>query len=655
MKKRLLSFLICIGCIQGLGQSKSSVQVAAQCDSILRLLLSEKDAIKKADLNLAFYSASIDGFPLQLISLSQKLLDASKKNNDRFLESAGLSAAAQGYRLTGNYVKALEYHSNAVALAEATGNKVLTGFAINQLGHIYKDRYQNEKALSVYKESQQYFKAAGREDIWYPEMNQGVVFYNMGNYDSALYYTTKVINNIGKVQNNSNLAVIYSTLGGLYSQKGNIDSVKKYFNLALDHANKVKSARYLSTTYWAIAEHFKQNKQFDSSASYFKKAVDIVAGSEMNNLVLNPAKELTSYYQNINADSAVKYWKVYSAANDSVNSIRINQQIQMLTFEDEQRKKDIEHAKTAYQNKLRTGILIGGLSAILLIALLLYRNNLQKQTTNKALQKTLADLKSTQAQLIQSEKMASLGELTAGIAHEIQNPLNFVNNFSEINKELLQELNEAIINADTEEAKSLITDLINNEQKINQHGKRADSIVKGMLQHSRKSTGQKVPVDINAVCDECLRLSYHGMRAKDKSFNATFETHFYEALPKINILQQEIGRVIINLCSNAFYEVNKKRKTAGNNYQPMVSITTSLWGNQGIEIKIHDNGLGIPQSIIDKIFQPFFTTKPTGEGTGLGLSMSYDIITKSHNGKLQVTSQENTGTSFTINLPFQNA
>ncbi|MFT3980954.1 MAG: ATP-binding protein [Ferruginibacter sp.] len=268
------------------------------------------------------------------------------------------------------------------------------------------------------------------------------------------------------------------------------------------------------------------------------------------------------------------------------------------------------------------------------------------------LQQTLNELKATQAQLIQSEKMASLGELTAGIAHEIQNPLNFVNNFSEINKELLIELKQEIEKGNTEEVNAIANDLIDNEEKISHHGKRADSIVKGMLQHSRTSTGQKELTDINTLCDECLRLSYHGLRAKDKTFNAGFETDLSTEITKINVLPQEIGRVILNLCNNAFYAVNNKKKTAGSEYKPMVKITTAPWNGKGIQVQVKDNGSGIPPHIIEKIFQPFFTTKPTGEGTGLGLSMSYDIVTNGHNGSLTVESKEQEGTSFIINLPY---
>jgi signal transduction histidine kinase len=263
---------------------------------------------------------------------------------------------------------------------------------------------------------------------------------------------------------------------------------------------------------------------------------------------------------------------------------------------------------------------------------------------------TLQELKSTQAQLIQSEKMASLGELTAGIAHEIQNPLNFVNNFSEINKELLTEMKNEIGKGNFDEVKILANDLIDNQEKINHHGKRADAIVKGMLQHSRSSSGIKELTDINALADEYLRLAYHGLRAKDKNFNATTQTDFDESIGGINIIPQDIGRVILNLITNAFYATTEKKKHLGEAYEPIVSVSTRKIANN-IEIKVKDNGNGIPQKVLDKIFQPFFTTKPTGQGTGLGLSLSYDIV-KAHRGELKVETKEGVGSAFTIELPF---
>jgi signal transduction histidine kinase len=289
---------------------------------------------------------------------------------------------------------------------------------------------------------------------------------------------------------------------------------------------------------------------------------------------------------------------------------------------------------------------------------LLHHQNIEIDKQKNNVEKALSELKSTQSQLIQSEKMASLGELTAGIAHEIQNPLNFVNNFSEVNKELLVEMKDEIKKGNMDEVNALADDVIANEEKINHHGKRADAIVKGMLQHSRSSSGIKEPTDINKLADEYLRLAYHGLRAKDKSFNATMKTDFDESIGNINIIPQDIGRVVLNLINNAFYAVDEKKKQNPNGYEPTVSVSTKKTnarpddpvGRGKVEIKVSDNGNGIPQKVLDKIFQPFFTTKPTGQGTGLGLSLSYDIV-KAHGGELKVETKEGEFAEFIIQLP----
>ena len=279
-------------------------------------------------------------------------------------------------------------------------------------------------------------------------------------------------------------------------------------------------------------------------------------------------------------------------------------------------------------------------------------NELQKKVDEKTaeLQTSIANLKSTQSQLIQSEKMASLGELTAGIAHEIQNPLNFVNNFSEVNAELIDEMKSELATGNQQQAAIIADDVKQNLEKILHHGKRADAIVKGMLQHSRSSSGVKELTDINALCDEYLRLAYHGIRAKDKSFNATMKTDFDPTILKIKIIPQDIGRVVLNLLTNAFYAVGEKKKPASKDYEPTVTVSSKKIGTK-VEIRVTDNGNGIPQKVLDKIFQPFFTTKPTGQGTGLGLSLSYDIVTKGHGGELKVETMEGQGSEFIIVLP----
>ncbi|RYY67820.1 MAG: two-component sensor histidine kinase [Chitinophagaceae bacterium] len=359
-------------------------------------------------------------------------------------------------------------------------------------------------------------------------------------------------------------------------------------------------------------------------------------------------------------DSAYFYLRKQNAVRDSLTAVKDDNlvQYQLTAIREQKKLQQLEKDEMERRNLTRMIALGIGLLVLLLIGLILYRNNRQKHKANIVLADTLANLKNTQAQLLHSEKMASLGELTAGIAHEIQNPLNFVTNFSELSNELIEEMNDALQEGDLTAARSIAADVQENLQKINHHGKRADGIVKGMLQHSKSSKGQKEPTDVNALCDEYLRLSYHGLRAKDKSFNATLKTDFDESIGKINLIPQDIGRVIMNLLTNAFYAVNEKAQHATRNtqpetfYEPTVSIRTKKL-NDKIEIRVSDNGNGIPAHILDKIFQPFFTTKPTGQGTGLGLSLSYDIISKGHGGELKAESQEGNGSTFIIQLPLK--
>ena len=300
------------------------------------------------------------------------------------------------------------------------------------------------------------------------------------------------------------------------------------------------------------------------------------------------------------------------------------------------------------QKEVRENKLIAARKAVL--ELLVQERTSELKEQNGKLQETLDELHAAQAQLVHSEKMASLGELTAGIAHEIQNPLNFINNFSELNAELALELAQAIDVGDLEEAKALALDIRTNQEKVVHHGKRADSIVKSMLQHSRGSGSQRELISLNALADECIRLSYHGMRAKEKSFNAKMVTRFDEGVGMVEVVPGDISRVILNICTNAFYAVIKRAREGEEDYQPTVWIETGRGANI-VWVSIRDNGLGIAPGVKEKIFQPFFTTKPTGEGTGLGLSMSFDIITKGHDGTIKVDSTEGEGATFTIELP----
>ncbi len=359
------------------------------------------------------------------------------------------------------------------------------------------------------------------------------------------------------------------------------------------------------------------------------------------------------YSKTGNTNKAAETYAIFLAKQDSL--LADQEKYRSISFEAEQQMnaKELSIVNLKSQNRIASisrNFLIGITALLILLAGGLYQRFRFKKKANTLLETTLADLRSTQSQLIQSEKMASLGELTAGIAHEIQNPLNFVNNFSEVNKELINELVDEVERGNIGAVKEIATDVLQNAERIHNHGKRADGIVKAMLQHSSSDSGQKESTDINALCDEYLRLSYHGLRAKkDNSFNAVFKTELDTTIGNINIVPQDLGRVLLNLMNNAFYACDQKRKTADKSYQPIVTVSTKR-NNNIIEISVADNGVGIPDAIKGKIFQPFFTTKPTGEGTGLGLSLSYDIV-KANRGTIAVSNIEPSGTIFTITLP----
>jgi signal transduction histidine kinase len=349
----------------------------------------------------------------------------------------------------------------------------------------------------------------------------------------------------------------------------------------------------------------------------------------------------------------------YTQLYDSLNTLESQNKLLELQarYEVDTKEKQVEMLKKSARlnSVLRNVFIIGFFLLIVIILLVLRQYKIKRRSEeqiklkNDTLSKTLNDLKATQAQLIQSEKLASLGELTSGLAHEIQNPLNFVNNFSEVSKELLIEMKEEIVSGSKVEAEAIANDVIENLEKIHHHGKRADAIVKGMLQHSRTSSGQKELVDINALCNEYLRLAYHGLKAKDQSFKASYHFDPDRILLNVNIVPQDIGRVLLNLLNNAFYAVNEKHQTNVAGYEPTVTVATKKVEDK-VEVSVKDNGNGISPKLLDKIFQPFFTTKPTGEGTGLGLSLSYDIV-KAHGGELKVETKAGEGSEFIIHLP----
>jgi signal transduction histidine kinase len=649
-------------------QESVSPVVRRVCDSLLHAIENEKDPDNRHDLILKIINSGADAYPIYTLEMAAELYKISQRIKDKVTEASAWSYYGQGYRLTGNFTKALECHYKGIDLAMKTGINSQIGHCYNQLGHIYKDREENEKAIGIYLIARKYTEQGKSitAKIW-PLMNLGAVYLNYNKLDSSIYYSKLAYVALKKYDsslgNGGYMPYILGTIGSAYSKMNQAREAEQNFYAALAIAQHptYTNTRQKQILFVRMADHFRRNHLIDSCLYYNKLAIALVDNTGLTYMNVAPAKMISEIYEDRNADSVVKYLKLYLKTNELINSTRVTQQLQMMTFESEQRKREIEQAQHNDRIRLQLYMLLIVLVLVSLFGFFMYRNSRQKQKANLLLQKqkveietTLDKLKATQAQLVQSEKMASLGELTAGIAHEIQNPLNFVNNFSEVSNELVDEMKEELATGNLQQATDIADDLKENLTKINHHGKRADAIVKGMLQHSRSGSGKKEPVDINALCDEYLRLAYHGYRAKDKSFNAQFETDFDPTLPKVNVMPQDIGRVVLNLINNAFYAVNEKAKNPPPAnlqaaYAPKVTISTKRTDNT-IEITVADNGNGIPPSAVNKIFQPFFTTKPTGQGTGLGLSLSYDIV-KAHGGALTVNTTNGEGTSFIIQIP----
>ncbi len=488
---------------------------------------------------------------------------------------------------------------------------------------------------------------------------------NQGRTDSVEYFLSIALNDAKNNSTKDFEAFPLQFLAEFRTREGNTKAADSLLDICekLVYDNQLPvtpPAGVVDPDYYRALVRARQNR-IPEAIEFMEK--DIIRLNNNRLYILRDLRLMANWFYEINqpVQEAATYRR-FMGLQDSL--LADQAQFRTLSFEAEQEMdaKEFSISNLQSANKISTltrNFSIGMAILLLLLAAGFYQRFRYKHKANQALEMALSNLKATQAQLVQSEKMASLGELTAGIAHEIQNPLNFVNNFSEVNSELIAEMKQEIDKGNLDEVKSIASDIDENEQKIIFHGKRADAIVKGMLQHSRSSNGIKEPTDINALCDEYLRLSYHGLRAKDKSFNATLKTDFDPSIGAVNIISQDIGRVILNLLTNAFYVVDEKKTflqaQGDSHYEPTVSIRTLQItppsGGRGVEIRVSDNGNGIPQKVMDKIFQPFFTTKPTGQGTGLGLSLSYDIITKGHNGELKIETKEGEGTTFIISLP----
>ncbi len=573
-------------------------------------------------------------------------------------QEAGIIASMGSVvRQQGKLAESLGFLFQSIKIAEADKSMSDLARGYRRITDVYMDLEDFPKAIlylsaALKIDSANHFESGEMND----RMTLGFAYEKLNKLDSAELHTNLVLQQKNKIQ--KLVQYVLAVSANIALKKGEVARADSLFRqaLALSEAN----SDYLTAADICgdMAKLFTANRQKDSAIAYALRGFEFSQRINFRKGMMRTGTMLAELYGKESPGNAIDYYKIAARAKDSLFGMGSIQMIQNMVAGEEARQKEAEETRIAYRNQVKMYSLLAGLAVLLIIAVLLYRNNKQKQKANSLLsaqkekvESALAQLNETQAQLIQSEKMASLGQLTAGIAHEIQNPLNFVNNFSEVSVDLTREMLEEVGKGNTMEAKEIASDLIQNLQKINHHGKRADEIVKGMLQHSRAGTGSKEQTDINALCDEYLRLAYHGMRGKDNEFTATLKTDYDPAIGRLNISPQDIGRVLLNLYNNAFYTVAEKKKQAGENYTPVVAVTTKKQTGK-IEIHVHDNGKGVPHLIIDKIFQPFFTTKPTGQGTGLGLSLSYVII-KAHGGEIKIESQENRGSTFIIQLPVQ--
>ncbi len=670
MKTKIIGALFC--CLSITGFSQSAAFQAYQ-DSLRTVFNTSKDISTKIKAGHDLAARYTYSHPDSTIFYAEQTVALAKANKMLDEQIWGMAIMGEGYMNKANLPKTLELSLDVLDLTRDTGKRNITlgptyyNFSdlYFQIGDLQKARLYAMASINDPRlEKEELSKAYG-----YFLLSQ--VLEKEKKPDSAMYYLNLSFEEFN-IHNDTFFRSVYGqdAWPGLYNLRAKINLQLNKPEEALQDLNKVLTASRLGDEpfHWAnayndIALFYQKYNQPDSSIHYALKALDESAKISYNRAKVLSLDILSEVYESKDPAKALDYYKLANVARNNLFGSGNVQILREMVANQEKKAKEQAAIQKQSRNNLLQSLLLFGLLSALIIAYILFRNNKSKIKANKALHRqkieienTLNKLKSTQSQLIQSEKMASLGELTAGIAHEIQNPLNFVNNFSEVNTELIDEANQEIDKGNTSGVKEILKDIKENESKINHHGKRADAIVKGMLQHSRSSSGVKEQTNINALADEYLRLAYHGLRAKDKSFNATMKTDFDETISKINIIPQDIGRVILNLITNAFYVVSEKRKqhpdslpTVKTGYEPTVSVSTKRIGNS-ILISIKDNGNGIPQKVVDKIFQPFFTTKPAGQGTGLGLSLSYDIV-KAHGGEMKVETKEDEGSEFSILLP----
>ncbi len=595
--------------------------------------------------------------PLEAMKYVREGLAVAERADFPLGISRNLNRLGSIYRNVGSYAKALEAH--LAALRVARENNDLAGMARvnNSIGILYSEQEDHQRAVEYFTKTKTLAQQIGDATLLEIALTNLASDYAwLKQLDSAQVFALRAYEMAVRQEDKNSTSVLFIILGNIHYRKKEYPLSLAYFRRSLPLSRAMNDQRNLGQTYFEMARVFHETGALDSCRIYAEQSLELAQQVNNPKNILDASTLLTEFYEGRDQGKAYQYFKIATAARHQMFDRKKVKQIQALDFDEQLRTQQAQNERAENQRSILTRTLITGLAAVILIAFLLYRNSRNRRRANVLLQKqkdelqaTLTELETTQAQLIQSEKMASLGELTAGIAHEIQNPLNFVNNYAEVNVELLEELllegGKELGERDEGLLQELVSDLADNERKILHHGKLAEAIVRGMQQHSRRSSGNRELTDLNALVREYAELAYNGMTAKDKPSKDVLTLDLDEQLPKTAVVPGDIGRVILNLLDNAFYAVLKKKENHPESYQPTILVSTRQ--REGvIEIRVKDNGTGVPREIIDKLFQPFFTTKPTGQGTGLGLSLAYDIVTRGHSGRLEVVSEVGIGTEF---------
>lgn len=651
-------------------------------ENVIRKMLQE--AVKQNNpqkiataANAVGLNSLMNAHPDQALKYFKQAIDAAKKSNDAKTEISALAESGLAYRLTHQPEKALETYQEAYQGSVRFKWHDAEYYLLSQLAEVYLSLNNTDAAAEYFSRAAKAYQSHKKTTLAAISLNAlGELQLRNNDYNKALEAFTAALSIIENAKEHTLKGILHRNMGLVYFKKGKFELALAAFHKSITFDNQLLVHQLTKDTYMQLFTLYSYQNNFEKADAFHEKYIDAKESLAKNtNTKLSAAETL---WQNREKDIVIALLRKSnqnSTTNEESNKLELSQlitktevelnqkdealevktaEVEQLTKEKAVQQRDMarQELQISKQKNFRNILLILSLGAIVFLAFLYNRylfkkkSNLKLQASNQELENTLKQLRETQDQLLQSEKMASLGLLTAGIAHEIQNPLNFVVNFSEGSLEVVEELLNA---KSTEEKVALAEELQGSLQKIHHHGKRAERIVKSMLQHSREGSGEKENVELNQLLHESINLGYHGARVNHKEFQCIIKEDLDNTIPSMKVIPQDVSRVFLNIANNAFYALREKAQREPD-FKSELKISSTLKGNM-VELRIKDNGIGIPKEKIDKIFQPFFTTKPSGQGTGLGLSMSYDIITKSHQGKIEIQSKENEFTEFIIQLP----